>query len=330
MSPSKTPLVSIIILNWNGGLYVQRCLDHVLKQSYKPIELIIVDNGSNDGSLEKLKQSHRECIYIENSDNRGFAAGMNQGISIAKGDFIVPLNQDVCLHKEFISACVGKILTDEDIGAIGGRVFAWVGDELTGDLRKGEGERTYLLKRFHVIGGVQTDGEAWVFVPTGSFPFLRKKMLDDLYLHSGYFYDEKYVTGFEDMDLFFRMHLRNWKCLFLPSASGWHVGSGSVGGKSTFFSKKTDYQIKILRNRYFTMFKNLPASIFWWLSPYLFLTEAAMLPYFLLRSPKSILAWLVAWYQFVGSLPDMVIKRQRIQKSKLVKDDYLKQFFITY
>jgi GT2 family glycosyltransferase len=328
---NTNPLVSILILNWNGEQHIHKCLDYLFKQSYGNTEIIIIDNNSNDGSIEKIISKFQNLVIIRNKENFGYAFGMNQGICAASGEFIIPLNQDVCLHGDFIFECVKRIQADMSIGAIGGRVYAWVGDELTDNLRKGEGERTYLKKCFKGAGGIRIDdNEAFVFSPSGSLPFFRKTMLEDLKLSTGDYYDENFVTGWEDVDMFFRMHLRGWTCLFLPKAKGWHVGSGSVGGNATLISKKIDYQIRVLRNRYFTIIKNLPFDIIVWLFPYLFITEVCLIPYFAVRSPKTIVALIAAWYQTLVKLPILLKKRNFIQKNIIAHKGYLKQYFNSF
>jgi len=324
------PLVSIVLLNWNGDEHVHRCLAHVAAQDYKPIEIIIVDNGSVDGSLQRIKEKYPEFVYIENQENRGFAAGMNQGFEASRGDFIIPLNQDVCLDREFVSQCVSKMLEDPKVGVIGGRVFSWIGNELTDRLRKGEGEHWVMRKRFQGDGGHYRDKPTLTFAPTGSFPFLRRKMLEDLRETSGCYYDESYETGWEDCDMWFRMHLRGWRCLFLPSAFGWHVGSGSVGGKATFFSKALDFQLRVLRNRHFTIIKDIPWRTLLWLLPYLAVTEVAIIPYFLFKSPKSLLALGAAWCQVARELPVLLRKRAQIQRHSRIDDAYLRQYFVRF
>jgi len=114
----------------------------------------------------------------------------------------------------------------------------------------------------------------------------------------------------------------------LPAtAYGWHVGSGSVGGKATFLAKTTDYQTRVLRNRLFTIYKNLPRLTFLRLLPFLAATELAIPCYLLLRSPRGLLAWASAWAQMLASLPELRQKRRRIQSSVRVPPGYLDQFF---
>jgi GT2 family glycosyltransferase len=323
-------LVSIVILNWNGKEHVYKCIDSVIRQTYPNIEVIVVDNGSTDGSIENIKFLHKNFIFIENNDNKGYAFGMNQGITKSGGKYIIPLNQDVYLHKDFVMQCVNKIENDPQIGAVGGRVYSWVNNEFTNNIQRGEGELFFLKKRFQGYGGVRVDYDALVFRPSGCFPFLRKNMLDDLKWENGYYFDESFITGWEDMDLFFRMHLRNWKCLFTPCAYGWHVGSGSVGGKSTFLKKNIDYQVRILRNRYYTIIKNIPINIIIWLFPYLLLTELALMPYFLIRSPKSIIALISSWVHVIINMRVLYNKRKLIQKSIIVEKNYLKKYFVKF
>jgi GT2 family glycosyltransferase len=302
-------------------------MEHVLAQKYPAIEVILVDNASTDGSAEKICAAHPGVRAILNKSNLGFAAGMNQGIAASVGEYVVLLNQDVCLHEEFVAKCVDRIHGGDEIGAIGGRVFAWVGEELRDELRGGDGELTFLKKRIQGLQGVRSETEAYVFMPTGSFPFVRRKMLADLYSVSGCYYDEDFGTGWEDIDLFLRMQLRGWRCLFLPQASGWHVGSGSVGGNDTFLSKKTDYQKRIIRNRLFVIIKDLPAALLLRYCLYLAAAEAAMLPYLALRAPRSLLAWVRAWRDTLESLPALLGKRRLIQRARRVGTGYLAGMF---
>jgi len=255
---------------------------------------------------------------------------MNQGIKRSKGEFIVPLNQDVCLHRDFISKCIERILKDKDIGVISGRVYSWVGDRLTNNIRNGESEKFYLKKRFQGFGGIKADKETYVFGAAGCFPFFSRKMLEDIYQNTGDYYDEMFETGWEDLDLFFRMHLRGWKCLFLPSAYGWHVGSGSVQGKDTLLTKSFNYRVKILRNRYFTIIKELPAQVIIWLFPWILLTEIGMIPYFLIKSPITLFALVKAYYFTILKYPILIQKRKKIMKNMKVDKSYLKQYFVIF
>jgi GT2 family glycosyltransferase len=324
------PLVTVAVVNWNGDQYIHRCLEHVFAQSHSALEVIIVDNGSTDESLPKIKARYgHRCRYIENAQNLGYSPAMNQAIAAARGAYMVQLNSDACLHTEFVAESVRRIQRNDRIGAVGGRVYQWEGDELTTRLRKGEGGRYYFRKRFQLRAVESEERETVSFGPASCFPLLRMSMLRDVYESSGHYFDESFVTGWEDTDLWFRMQLRGWTCLFLPTAYGWHVGSGSAGGNATFFTKSVDYRTRILRNRLFMIVKNLPAAVLFRLAPYLLLTELAMLPYFTVRSPSSIRAFFLGWSQFLNDRRQVWEKRRRIQQAMVVTTDYVQSFFET-
>ncbi len=323
-------LISVAVVNWNGDRFIHRCLEHVFAQTHSPLEVIIVDNGSTDGSIQTIKARYGDrCKYIENAGNVGYSPAMNQGIAASTGKYMVQLNSDACLHEDFIARTLKRIEQDDRIGAVGGRVYQWDGDVLTHTLRKGEGGRYYFRKRFQLRADETPDHETLSFGPASCFPLLRMRMLDDVYESSGHHFDESFVTGWEDTDLWFRMQLRGWTCVYLPSAYGWHVGSGSAAQQHTFFTKSVDYRKRILRNRLFMIVKNLPAALLLRLAPYLLLTELAMLPYFMLRSPSSIPAFFSGWSGFLRERARVLEKRRRIQKAVVVSPEYLAGFFET-
>ena len=323
-------LVSVAVVNWNGDRFIHRCLEHVFAQTHAPLEVIIVDNGSTDGSLEKIKARYGDrCSYIVNTKNIGYSPAMNQAMAAATGEYVVQLNSDACLHEEFIAVSLARMQQDDRIGSIGGRVYQWDGDELTHTLRKGEGGRYYFRKRFQLRADESLDHEALSFGPASCFPLLRMRALKDVYESSGHYFDETFFAGWEDTDLWFRMQLRGWTSIFLPTAYGWHVGSGSAGQNQTFFTKSVPYRTRILRNRLFMLAKNLPASLLLRFAPYLVLTELAMIPYFMLRSPSSIPSFFSAWSQFLSDRGSVWEKRRRIQRGVVVSTDYIRGFFET-
>ena len=94
--------ISVIIVTWNAQKYIKTCLNSVLKQENLNLEIIIVDNGSTDRTLEILKSSGLGVTLIKNRDNKGFCTANNQGIDISSGKYIFTLNSDVILEPEYI------------------------------------------------------------------------------------------------------------------------------------------------------------------------------------------------------------------------------------
>jgi GT2 family glycosyltransferase len=95
-------MISIVVLNWNGKEITEECLNSIKKQTFKDYEIILVDNNSTDGSSEYLKKRFPKINLIQNKENYGYAKGNNIGIKKAKGDYVLILNNDIILDKNFL------------------------------------------------------------------------------------------------------------------------------------------------------------------------------------------------------------------------------------
>lgn len=321
-------LVSVIVLNWNGSRYLNQCLDSVLAQSYPSVETILVDNASSDGSWETALSRYAGRIqFLRHGRNVGFAEGMNSGFSRAAGDYLIPLNLDVFLRRDFIENCVQEMERFPEAGIIGGKECLWAGGELTSRIVSQGG--FFLKRRIQGITNVRS-GDGPCFGAHGSFPFLRREALEDVFQVSGYYYDPKYGTGWEDMDLWFRMHLLGFQCRFLDRAVAWHVGSSSADGNPSFLTKNIDYQRRIIRNRYYLIWKNLTPSLALRLAPSILLGEIAILPYLALLSPRSLVARFLAVLDFMKNHAAVRHDRRRIQGSRKASSRELRRFFIRF
>jgi len=99
---NKEPLVSIIILNYNAGEFLRKCIESVLKSNYKNVEIIVVDNASNDESLNKCQQKFPDIKFIKNKQNHGYCEGNNIGLKNANGEFLVILNPDTEVEQNWL------------------------------------------------------------------------------------------------------------------------------------------------------------------------------------------------------------------------------------
>lgn len=321
--------VSVVLLNWNGIKYVEKCVESVINQTCKNIEFIIIDNASSDGSIQKLQEKYPFFRYILNQNNLGFAKGMNQGIEVSEGEYVLLLNNDVCLDSNYIKKGLARLDKNENIGFIGGLEYIWKDDVLTDMLHVSCGPM-YLRKRIQITGKSSFYDEQICFGITGSFPIVRKKMLDDIYSVSGYYFDEDFETGWEDTDMRFRAFLRGWKTLYYPEIHAWHILSASDGGKIRLTSKSSKYQVRIFRNRYFVILKNLPDEINKWLKIHLFLAEILIIPYYLIFYPRAFISLISAKIEYRKKKKIMLEKRKKIQDNVLVNLDDLKKMFIEF
>ena len=240
------PLVSINLLTYNARPYIKDCLNSVLKQTYPYIEILVIDNDSFDGTVNYLKQVGSENPKIKvifNQNNFGFAVGHNQGIEESQGEFILCLNQDVVLDKDFIKRAIEVLEKDGKTAAVQGKILRM---PLTSKIIDVTG--LVILKNRRVIarGQGQTDRGQFekieeIFGADGAVPVYRRKALDDIRLakvkplqnYKGLtlanfeYFDEDFFVYKEDVDLAWRMQLYGWQTIYQPMAIAWHWrGSG--------------------------------------------------------------------------------------------------------
>ncbi len=246
------PWVSVIILNWNGGAYVEEAIASVLNQNYPTIELIVVDNGSTDGSPQRIKDrfGSRLCL-IENRTNTGFAAGNNTGIRRARSDYIALLNNDAVADTSWIKELVAVAEADPRIGMCASKVL----DYFQRDIIDTAGHLIYRDGLNRGRGRLEKDDGRYdkveeVFFPSGAAALYRKAMLDRIGL-----FDEDFFAYGEDADLGIRGRLGGWICVYVPTAVAYHRYSTSTSAYSPMKA------FLVERNRMWVALKNFPLSV---------------------------------------------------------------------
>lgn len=327
-SERAAPLVSVVILSWNSAGYIRSCIDRVLDQTYQDVEVVLVDNASTDGSTERIAREYPSLKLLRNSENLGFATGMNQGISASRGEYVLLLNADAFLSATFVekALCSLENRPDEKIGMLGGKIYRLSSDlEPTGDI---DNVGMFLLRRFAHVNSKNVDAEEFVFGPSGCCPFLNREMLEDVRLSDTEYFDEQYFAFGEDLDLWFRAQLRGWQCLYCPDVVAWHVHSASLGGRVRLFQKPPFFRRHALKNRYLTIIKDVPLGLLVSLAPWLVITELGLFFYVAFREPRALPSLLLAWKDVVPLLPGALAKRRAIQSGRQVSMAYLREFFV--
>jgi GT2 family glycosyltransferase len=313
----EQPLVSVIILNHNGRHMLKVCLDSVVAQRYGNLEIILVDNGSSDASVEFVRENYPARVQvIANSGNLGYVLAANQGIECSKGEFLVVLNNDTRADKEWIAHLVRKALSDPDIGicaskqlkfddpriidSAGVRLFrgGYARDRGKGEVDRGQYEITQEM-----------------FGAAGASAFYRRAMLDRIGL-----FDKDYFAYCEEFDLCFRALLYGWLCVYVPDAVVYHMGGATRARKDERF---LIYYIE--RNRIFTIIKNYPLKLFLLTLPYLLKYELDILMRFFMRFEKEVMT---ARFDALKLLPKMLAKRRLVQISRKIPVSRLRSFIV--
>src|SRR4029077_14355070 len=120
---SNSDFVSVTIVTYNSGRFIPRCLESVLEQRYPDKEIIVIDNGSTDGTTDILEKFGDLWQIVYNEENAGFAAAQNQAIGLSNGDWVLTLNPDVLLLPNFIRSLVDAGQIDPKVGTVCGKLL---------------------------------------------------------------------------------------------------------------------------------------------------------------------------------------------------------------
>jgi len=243
-------LVSVIILNYNGGEFIEECINSVLTQTCRDMEIIVVDNGSKDGSVKIIKEKFGDAVkLIENEDNRGFAQGNNIGIYSAKGTYIALLNNDAVADTNWLAELIiAARRSENNYGMWASKILFYDNRRIidtAGHLMYPDG-----LNRGRGKGEVDTgqyDKKEEVFFPSGCAALYSKAMLDQVGL-----FDPDFFAYGDDTDIGLRARIAGWKCMYLPTAIVYHRSSATAGR----YSPLKAYLVE--RNRVWILIKYFP------------------------------------------------------------------------
>lgn len=233
--PDLPQSVSIIIVHFHSGDYIFECLEHVFQQDY-PIEIIVVDNDSNDAASDRLVAMARRGVlrYYPQTTNLGFSAANNIGIQAANGPYILTLNADVFLDQHYVQRAVIHLQSDESIGTVTGKLRSHSEEstlDSTGIVLFRDG--TAIDRGFGEKDHGQYDQPEYLLGACAAAALYRRAMLDDISIGSEYF-NEDFFAFLEDVDLATRATLLGWKTYYDPTATARHVRGGSTGSVSAF------------------------------------------------------------------------------------------------
>jgi GT2 family glycosyltransferase len=303
---SATPSVSVIVPNWNGLDFLDRCLRSLRGQTLSPSEVIVVDNGSTDGSTEFVERAYPEVVVLAQSRNLGFAGGVNAGIKAASGDLVALLNNDAEADPDWLRHLVGRMAAvGPEVGVVTSKIVAFDTGTIdsTGDFVDTYG-RAVPRGRGEPDDG-RYDQAVDVFSGSGGASLYRRAMLDRVGL-----FDEDFFAYYEDVDLGFRARLAGYRAVFEPAAVVRHH-IGGTSGKLPGFGR-----YHILKNVWFLYFKNMPAWVFWSQLPRFLRGQEQWARAAIRRGESRIVVR--AYATMLRQLPRTLRKRHAIQRARAV------------
>ena len=227
----KAPLISVIIVNWNGKEYLPTCLESLREQNCSDFETIVVDNGSHDGSLELLKKFYPWVHVVPLTENSGFASGNNAGFAVARGKYIVTLNNDTRVDSSWLAELIAPVEVDPQIGMVASRICSFDEPDQLDSLGvaicpDGMSRGSRRLASFSTLSLAKTED---ILLPSACAALYRREMIDKIG-----FFDDDFFAYCEDTDLGLRGRLAGWRAVLARDAVVHHRYSKSGGVFSPF------------------------------------------------------------------------------------------------
>lgn len=324
------PLVSIIVLNYNGKKYIEQCIESILNSVYRNFELIIIDNNSTDDSIKTVESKFKDerIKVILNKKNLGFAGGNNLGVEYAKGKYLALINIDTIVDSKWLSEVISVMEADATIAVAQPKLMS-LDDKLIFD---SAGDYLDFFGNSFRRGGDwleedhgQYDNLHDIFSARGAALITRKEIVDRIGL-----FDEDYFLDFEDVDFCWRARLNGKRVVFVPTSIIYHKGAGisSQDSKIKGIHPSKNIVMTLVKNygRYHMIrYAIIPHSI-------AFLTGFFMLePFFFKKSNKRIYirTRFQSFLWLLHNAKKMQAKRRHIQHNiRKVSDSEIMKYMV--
>jgi GT2 family glycosyltransferase len=306
-------LVCCVIPNWNGKDSIGACITSLQAQS-RPCNIIVVENGSIDGSVEYLEQNFPNVVLLKQPKNLGFAEGVNVGIRYALrqgASSVALINNDAIADKAWLKSLLEALETHSEVGIVTCKLVDSRNTHMdsTGDMYTSWG-LPYPRGRGEPVSTIY-DKQNFVFGASGGASLYKTDMLRQVGL-----FDKDFFAYYEDVDISFRAQLAGWKVYFEPSAIAYH----QIGATSSKIKGFTTYQT--LKNLPWLMWKNVPLSLLPTVLPRFTLAYWAFFVSAIQRG--QVWAAIKGVAVSIMFLPKKLLERRRIMQSKKVNTPYIR------
>jgi GT2 family glycosyltransferase len=286
-------MVSVIIVSAGINNFLKGCLESVEIQTYPSSEVIVIDNSRNPNFARQIANLYPQVKVYSNQQNLFYCQALNKGILLSRGEFLLCLNDDVILDKEFISRALKGFSIEPAIGMVSGKILRWQKNiiDSTGlflTLWRTARERGYgLFDR----GQFQEPG--YIFGVNGAVAFYRRKMLEEI-KEGEYYFDPDFRIFYEDLDISWRAQLAGWRGYYLPNALAYHLRGGTVRSAPGIDKPcarrflNDSLHLDLIKNRYLVIIKNESALDFFLHLPAIALYEFFLWCYLIIFRPRIV------------------------------------------
>ena len=322
----SNPLVSVIIPTYNGMAHLEACISSILESKYQNMEVILVDDGSTDGSADYIEERFPSVRILRNPTNIGVAASYNTGIVNSGGEYVSLLSNDMETDPNWLQPLLDVMEEHHDVAAAdswfldyydrerfdtvaaGGRYVDYFGNVMA--LGAGRLHKNYDKRVRRVFAGMA---------------LVRKKVLKEIGL-----LDPDFFFGYEDIDLFWRMNIAGYKAVCVPSSIIYHK-SGASSRKGV--ERRSGFYFLEKRNRVLSLVKNLPKTSLIAAIPVISLEYASYFVYWtLVRNKRNVteLARCISWLLQDQNIRYLSQKRKETRSKRDARATTLRAFLVPY
>jgi GT2 family glycosyltransferase len=305
---------SVIVLNWNGRRHLCACLESLHRQTYRDFEVILVDNGSTDDSVEYVRREFSWVRLLAFEKNLKFCAGNNAGIRNSLSKYVALLNNDTEVETVWLAELVAAAEATPEAGSFASQMLMYNDRQMIDSAGNEYTASGAAAKRGHLSKAGSFDKPMHIFGACAGAALYRRSMLDDIGL-----LDEDFAMIFEDVDLGFRAQLAGYRCVYVPTARVYHKVNATIGQYSR------DYVYYGQRNIELVYFKNMPARLLIRSLPGHFLYNVLALIFFAWHHRLG--TYLRAKISAVLAVRRILLARRRIQGGRRVSNQTIEQLF---
>ena len=328
------PKVTIQIVTYNSLKYLPFMLESIFNQTYRDFQVLVIDNNSQDETVDFIKKNYSEVTVFQNKKNLGFSKANNQGIMLLHSPYVLFCNPDIVLEKNWLEMIIQKAELEEykDVGTFGGKLLKLkpsngeIDQTSKTDLIDSCGLKINKNRKITEIGAGLNSSEFHqdreIFGYSGALVLYKRKLLDGCLIKTkanprGEYFDEDFFFYKEDVDLAWRARIFGWKSMFIGEAIAYHIRymSGSENNSLSETIKNRKKQSSLAkyysyRNHLLLLIKNeFPRNFirdFWHIKWF----EIKKAGYVIIFEFKNIGVWL----EIITMLPKMLAKRKEIFK----------------
>ncbi|MFA6409957.1 MAG: glycosyltransferase family 2 protein [Candidatus Buchananbacteria bacterium] len=337
--------VSIQIVTWNSLNYIFDCLESLMRQSFRDFSVLVIDNGSDDGTVEFIRSNYPTVSILQNFKNTGFCKANNQGILLAKSEYVLVVNPDVILDQNYLQNLVTFADQCPKGASFGGKILkihseafdlneeSGLREVVKSDVIDSVGFKIFKSRRVVDWGEGEKDQGQYdkvqeVFGNTGACVLYRQSALQDIVIKNEFF-DNDFFAYKEDIDIAWHFRLSGWQCWYCPTAICYHHRQFPGAGENLIKNFKHRRAVSkvlrslSLRNYHLMLVKNDQWS-----------NVVMSLPWFLFRELKIVIYALIlepfqyqTLVEFFKLLPSALRKRKVIMAHKKVSAKEMRKWF---